>query len=569
VPQDTASPVSAYPSSEASDFPADTRTIHVSAAEFVGDGILETRIRLLNPHPDVLHVRLAPGAGYLAVTPIEAALGPEETQTVIVRTDLRAARLSVREGAAPGSSVQLLYQRLGTHESTGPAAPPRQASIRVQFPCATCPACKRSLDAAIAGGEIGPRPEVCPYCYERLRPCPVCGAPNAWTARVCVLDATHVIRSGEDWGMLGGGPRHDGARAAHAGASLARRWSFPSVAPARRENALTWSAPVAAYGMVAAAAATAEGEAHLYAFDARNGAPLYDPYPLPDPVYPDRGGIAIAGGRLLAATVEGTCIGLDALRGTRLWEIATGDRVFGAIVPTSENGPALVAAARLDGTGRLLQLDPETGALLRATPLDGAPDAAPAFADGIAYVHADTGTLTAIDILSGAILWTAACGAGFDAAPILCDGSVYSATVGGNVSRFDARTGEQIWALSVTNSPFGGTPACDGALLYLPADDGVHLVAAASGRAVRRHPVRQPVRAAPILAGGTLFFGATDGSLYGAPAGRPLERLYETATNGAQIVAAPALADGTLFVAATNGVLYALATSEGADTLDR
>jgi hypothetical protein len=50
-----------------------------------------------------------------------------------------------------------------------------------------------------------------------------------------------------------------------------------------------------------------------------------------------------------------------------------------------------------------------------------------------------------------------------------------------------------------------------------------------------------------------------DGAIYGAAAGRPLEKLYETATTGSQIVAAPAFADGLLFVVATNGVLYALA----------
>jgi outer membrane protein assembly factor BamB len=139
------------------------------------------------------------------------------------------------------------------------------------------------------------------------------------------------------------------------------------------------------------------------------------------------------------------------------------------------------------------------------------------------------------------------------------DGLVFSATTAGVVWCHEAATGREVWRLAVTNSPLAGTPATDGTLLYLPADDGLHLVSAAGGRAVRRYPSRLPVRSAPVVAGGTLLFAATDGNVYGAAPGRPLEKLYETGQAGSQIVAAPAFGDGCLFVAATNGVLYALA----------
>ena len=521
-----------------------------------------SRFLLRNPHPDVLHIRLAPGAPYLAVCPTEAALGPNELQSVSVRTDIAAARAAIRDGAAPGASVQLLYQRLGTHESNSPATPSRQASIHVHLPISACPSCGRSLDSVM--GEGGTRLDVCPFCFERLRPCPVCGAPNSWLARRCALDASHVVRSSPDWGMLGGSPGHDGARPARAVTALSRRWSFPSVPPARRENALTWSAPAAAYGMVAAAATSADGDAHIYAFDARNGAPLYDPYTLSTPVYPDRGGIAIADGRLYAATIEGTCFCLDALRGTRLWETKIDGRVFGAVVPM-ENGSLLVAASAADGTGRLYVLDGKTGAVLQTAPLDGTPDAAPAAFGDTAFVHTDAGTVAALDTRSGAPIWSASCGAGFDAAPVVQGGTVLSANTAGVIRRFDAATGAVLWELSVTNAPFVGTPACDGSLLYAPADDGLHLVSIEGGRAVRKYGIRQPVRSAPVISGGTLFFGGTDGCVYGAAPSQALERLYEPASIGAQIIAAPAYADDALFVTSTNGVLYALGLGGGGE----
>lgn len=572
MPTQNAAPASASAATPpAEDFPADVRTVAVSAREFAGAGAsLASRFRLVNRHETaVLHVRLTPGAGYLSVTPSEVALGPGEEQTVIVRTDTAKARAAMLAGEPPAAPVQMAFQRLFARSNGGGASAPSPAgtgAVYIRLPLATCPSCGRTLDDDPLG-EGGHFPEVCPFCFERLRACPVCGAPNSWLARRCVIDANHVIRAAPDWGVFGGGPEHSGHRAERAGAALSRRWSFPSVAPSRREAALLWSAPVAAHGLVAASAATAEGEAHLYAFDAMTGAPLWEPYPLPDPVYPERGGAAIsAQGRLFAATVEGVCACVDVLRGTRLWEttLPTGSRIYGALVPVAagDDSPLLlVPAATEERDGCLFILDAKTGEVRRQVRLSGPPDSAPAFADGLAFVHDDSGTLTAVDVVNGAVRWSAVCDGGFDAAPVLWDGSVFSATMTGTVFCHDAQTGAETWRLAVTNSPFAGTPAHDGTLLYLPADDGVHLVSAA-GKAVRRYPLRRPVRSAPVIAGGTLFFAATDGNVYGAESGRGLENLYQTGTVGSQIIAAPAFADGALFVAATNGVLYALTVGQ-------
>lgn len=553
--------------SETVEFPADTRTLPLSAGEFAARNSALSRFTLRNDHSSILHVRLAPSQSWISVTPDEVALGPGERQAVHVHTDTVKAREAAREGAGPAIPIHLHYQRIYPAVRGVPSpqtVPPTSGAVFLNLPIATCPACKRHLDEAIATGEAEEVPEVCPYCYERLRPCPACGALNSWLARRCVRDEKHIVRTAPDWGMLGGTPAHSGSLLERSPAGLSRRWSYPGVAPARREARLSWSAPVAAYGLVAAAAATADGDAHLYAFDAFTGAPLWDPYPLPDPVYPDRGGAAIAGGNLYAATVEGACVAVDAQRGTRIWETILPGCVYGSVIPASDDGPLLVPIATEPGAGALIVVDSHTGKLLHQIALTGPPDSAPAFAKGRIFVHDDRGILTAIDLASGEVRWTAHCGAGFDAAPVVTDEFVYSATSTGVALCHRTDTGEKVWELPVTNAPFGGTPALDGNLLYLPADDGLHLVGANAGKAVRRYPVRQPVRSAPVVAGGTLFFGATDGNVYGAAPGRPLEKLYETGSVGSQIIAAPAFADGALFVVATNGVLYSLTVTGGA-----
>jgi hypothetical protein len=61
--------------------------------------------------------------------------------------------------------------------------------------------------------------------------------------------------------------------------------------------------------------------------------------------------------------------------------------------------------------------------------------------------------------------------------------------------------------------------------------------------AVRRYSLRRPVRSAPVVAGNAVFFGATDGTVYGVDTGRSLQHLYETGQTS-RIVAAPALDRG-------------------------
>lgn len=550
-------------------FPADRNALSLRRAELSAGAVITLRFNLRNPRADtVLHVRVSPAAApWLTVLPTETALGPGEQQPVIVQILSDGVVAAMKSDIAPTVPISLAYQYLRADARTTEGNLSATGAVFLRLPTSVCPACHRHLEEDDATGQI---PDVCPFCFERLRPCPVCGAPNSWLARNCVLDETHVVRAEIDWPVLGGDPGHRGSRpeTRRAGAlSLSRRWSYPNVAPSRREQALAWSAPVAAYGLVAAAAATTEGEAHIYAFDALSGAPLWEPYPLPAPVYPDRGGVGLENGRLFAADVNGVVVCLDVLRGTRIWEtrLAGAARVYGTVVPTG-TGLLLVSSAAADGRGCLFLLETETGAIRHQIPIPGPSDSTPAYADGRAFVHTDSGHLVAVDVTTGAIPWTVHCvhegdpaqGTGLDSAPVIHDGQVFSASAAGTIWRHAAATGEAIWNLAVTNSPLAGTPAYDGTLLYLPADDGVHLVSASTGRSVRRYPTRLPVRSAPVVLGTSVFFGATDGIVWGALPGRTLERLYETGTTGSQIIAAPAASDGALFVTATNGVLYAL-----------
>ena len=531
---------------------ASARSLALSTAQFFGDGVCELRFTLTNPFDDAtLYVQLSPESGWLTTTPGEAALGPGEKQAILIHADAPKAKAAVLAGGPPAGALVLTLQRLAMGEEPEEALTER---VSVRLPVAICPSCEKILDADPTDGTNVP--EVCPHCFERLRACPVCGTANTWLARVCLADESHVVRAGLDWPTLGGSPAHEGSRPEKA-TSLAKRWSYPSVPPSRREQALEWSAPVAAWGLVAAAAATTDGEAHVYAFDAKTGAPLWEPYPLSDPVYSERGGAALGeGGKLFVSTVQGIVTCLDALRGTRVWETALPGRVYGAL--TAGDGVVLVPLGTDAGGGALAILDAETGKVRHTIPLSGLPDVAPALAGGLALVHDDGGGATAVELSTGAVRWKVETGAGFDAAPLVLGVRVFSAGADGAVVARSLADGAEIWRFSVTSAPFTGTPAATETLLHLPASDGLHLLSTATGRAVRRYGSLRPLRSAPVLSGGTVFYASTDGNVYGIAPGKQPEKLYETGSVGSQVFAAPALEGGALFCVATNGCLYAL-----------
>jgi outer membrane protein assembly factor BamB len=292
---------------------------------------------------------------------------------------------------------------------------------------------------------------------------------------------------------------------------------------------LEWSAPVAAYGMVAAAAATHDGEAYIYCFDSHTGASMWEPYRLGAPVYPDQGGVAFDAGRLFAADLLGTVTCLDAVRGTRVWqtELPDGARVYGAVTPTG-SGLLLVAIALSGGGGRAMALDVASGRIVYSVDLSGAASVAMAYADGSAFAHTDDGQLVALEASSGEALWATNCnakngaasGKQLTSAPVVSDARVFTATSRGQLSCHDAVTGHRDWTLDVTNQELTGTPAFDGRLLYVPAADGLYLLHPdrTDARVVRHYPARRAVRSAIVLADTEVLYISADGAVRGLEA---------------------------------------------------
>ncbi len=532
------------------DVPWDPAVLRIPKNLVSSSGRIALEWSVVNRRTDaVITVRLQSASPWIEIPVGELALGPGERQPLRVVVVAEGARRQLTEGGEPSGEIRIAWQyRVG--ESAEPVV---TGVLPVRLPVFHCPQCAKRLDPE-AGGDGAGFPPVCPWCYERLRECPVCGEPNTAAARFCVADVSHVVRDDPEWFSPGGDPSHGGFRPVRVD-GCARLWSFPSMVPAPGKR-WAWSAPAAAFGLVAVAATDPEGRSWLHAFDIATGARPWDPVELPEPVYPGKGGLAISGGMVYLATVDGTAMAFDLLRGTRQWEIRLGGKVFSSPIAIAA-GP-VAWAMDCGGIGALVQVAPDDGKVLTSTPLPSASGLAPASDGSIVVAHDNSGTVTAVRVGTEAVLWQTRQGTGFDAAPWVQGEHVVSGDTEGDVVCRRLSDGAVQWECKAVGAAVSGTPAGDGTIVVVPAANGAHRIATATGRLVRHHFLRRPVRASPLLTTSHLLLADTEGRLHACSAGKADEVLYEAGVPGAQWIADPALTDGILVLAGSHGVLVAL-----------
>ncbi len=498
----------------------------------------------------VLHVGVKSPVPWLDLYPAEFALAPSEVLGLTV--EFRPERAG--HAALAPAKLSLFGQYLAFQAGDAERLPAdMELTISVLPPLSNCPHCAADLPEGA---------RECRRCGERIRLCPVCGTPNTWLAQTCRLNPRHTIRAESDWlAAPGGNAAHALFQSQPLGVHLARRWSFPAFPPTRAAEALEWSAPLAAFGMVIASAIdSASGSAAIYAFETATGGTLWD-FDLPDPqgIYPDRGAMALSeDGLLYAATLGGSVLAMDAIRGTRVWETKIVGSVYGGVTIAGES--LLIPAGNT-----LVVLDRADGRLLRTLPLGDRLDTAPAYSEGLIYTAADDQKISAFGIESGELRWATAADGPFNAAPLSSGGVVYAATMAGTLYALDALSGTVRWRTNVSSKPIAVTPALspDG-LLFAAADDGfLHIVAAETGNLIRSRRVSgSPLRTSPVCCGHTVFAGADDGSLYSLDAEYAVQRAYETTPGTRLTTAGLALSGDTLVCAATNGVLYVLSATQ-------
>ncbi|MFM7188234.1 MAG: PQQ-binding-like beta-propeller repeat protein [Armatimonadota bacterium] len=525
-------------------------SIKLPAEAFVSGGFFDERLRFTALHDrGALRVSVTSTEPWLSLVPQSFGLAAGETLDAEVVVDVAAAKRMVEGGRPPLGELQIAY----TQQNTAGVRVERSSTLSVQLPVAVCPTCKRVLHIP---SHLGAKPPtVCMHCFERLRPCPQCGVLNTWRVRTCLVSSKHIIRASDDWVTLGGNSAHTGNADAPLGAG-ALIWQFPLTLHTNPLRRMQWSSLVTAFGVVYAASTTGDGEHLLHAFDVESGTPIWDPYALPAPVHPDRGGVCVVGDLVVAGLVSGSVVAVDAIRGTRRWKVDIGGSVYGSVIPLDLSAVAVPVA---DGvhSGRLVVLTTDGGRIKFEVPLSGRPECTPAAGENAIVVHDDTGGVLAIDASTGDTNWYTQLADSFDAAPVISKGVVYSGGHDGILRSLNLSDGRLLWQSPVLGGAITGTPSIADSVIAVPTVEGLCLVSRETGQPVQRTS-RGPVRAQPIVAPDGFLFAGRDARLHRLAAGMAVDDVYDAGGGGPQVSVPMAYADGNVFVATTRGVLYAL-----------
>jgi outer membrane protein assembly factor BamB len=244
-------------------------------------------------------------------------------------------------------------------------------------------------------------------------------------------------------------------------------------------------------------------------------------------------GLAIADGVLYAGTGSGLCA-LDARNGRVLWENKGWQQGEGASSTLTVGNNILVGSSQWRG---LYGNDAATGELKWHLNKNGITNrgASPAMHNGLLYVTAAK-SLFIIDAATGNVIVRKEYPFSLDvtSTPLLTDNSIVFGSADSGLIAVDRETLEIKWQFAV-----------DDALVYT---------------APYTRKVSKTVETSPVLSGNAIYFGASDGNLYGLNKDSG-ELLWKHRT-GAPVLASVALSGNTLVAVDFGGNVYAFTAKQ-------
>jgi outer membrane protein assembly factor BamB len=347
-------------------------------------------------------------------------------------------------------------------------------------------------------------------------------------------------------------------------------WQVSSPVGARDSARRPLSPPVVAGGRVF----VLDAVLNVRAYDADTGAELWAVGTAAEGEHDGfGGGLAADGERVFMAGGHGQVLALEASTGRLFWRTQVSGPVRGA--PNLDRGQLHIVTA----DNRLIALRADDGAQIWDLPggsagagfLGGASPAS----NGEAVVAAlTTGEILAVRAANGREVWRNSLGSlrRFDfgaklsdivGSPVLSDNVLYAASAAGRMAAFSMRTGNQIWEqrLGSVHSPWVA-----GDWVYAVSTEA-ELVALDRRRGFVRWVAPLPryedpedqegkyLYAGPVMADGRLIIVRSDGEVmvHAVEDGAPLAQW----DSGGETILPPIVAGGTLFLLADNGTLTA------------
>ncbi len=373
-----------------------------------------------------------------------------------------------------------------------------------------------------------------------------------------------------DWSQPGGNAANaPGNAAVGSGAST---WAA-AVTRVERKGRLS-SRPIVYRGLVIVMDQMANVSAYSLNGGGRGWTVALKPKKEDSPTF--NGGVAAEGGFVIAATGYGTVAGISANDGGVLWSIELGAPARSA--PTIANGKAYVVSA--DNIIYAIAIDSgeivwsysgigsSAGVLGNASPAVVGGDVIVPYSSGeILAFDAEKGEPKWLDALTGANRFTAVSGlTDVAASPVVYDGAVYAVSVSGRMIAVSLRDGNRLWAQNVASAH---TPAIAGNSIFVATLNGDVVALDRKTGSVRWVTDLTPPStdkkkkkkndvfslAGPLLAGGQLWVGTSDGRMVVLDPSSG--SVVSTQTVGNPIYINPIAAGGRILVLDNSGKLTA------------
>lgn len=218
----------------------------------------------------------------------------------------------------------------------------------------------------------------------------------------------------------------------------------------------------------------------------------------------------VSGGNVILCSATGPLQAYDVATGGQGRAYGSADQFYRAA------GAARGIVYAMDESGNLHAFHAGTGALLwnRAVVTGGdIPSTGLVAGGGAIYVGTTGGTLYSVDARNGQVNWSHPMGSELESDPVVADGKVYLTDTGGKLSAITA-DGKVAWQHTSVAGTAG--PAVAGGKVYISTNLALQELDAKSGDAgwSFSSPAYGAFVSTPAVAGGLVYIGCTDDSIY-------------------------------------------------------